>query len=313
MDENQAVNPAAAEENAEGNSADANAALQGINSNGGIPTGGIPPEGIPTGSVPGKTYNIKTIIIAVAIVFVVAVILIYSVNKFSVLGRKQAVTVTTTVNSSTSHARALKSTPVNKTYVFYGIPNPSLYIEFENGTIEGGTPYNISFSIYGLNFTKFMNSVPPPDPNYTAPIPAEYKNYTYPVWLLLQNYNSTNATTAGYMLPMESYFNGISNTTNTISSNYSSFVYVYNNNMYLPKSAVVNSDAEQARLTINHTTIYGNPAVIITLNPIYENLEQYQVMYQDGRYITLVDTYGVSGKFNTTQILDAVDSMIRQA
>ena len=229
-------------------------------------------------------------------------------------------TTTTPATTSTMPPNGSSSGTFNpyrvtsRQYALYGLPDSSSYAEYSNTLIVNadGAPFS-PMAAYGLNFTYFIMGAPSEPPlNYNTAIPAKYAAATYPLAVLVELFNFTNSTSASAFFQSFLYNNSFNGTMNP-ARNYSVPIYIASNFTYIFNiSGYANASSfYRSNLGFNRTVVEGIPAVAESLSPIYRRLEQYQLSFRYGRYVVLINTYGVNGTMDSAYVANIAANIAR--
>jgi hypothetical protein len=279
----------------------------------------------------------KMIISTVVILIVLVGIVYYSLGYFASANHAHTtipvtnttiVNATTTVNTTTTiNITKVRFGPYNlsqKQYALYGIPNASQFQTYIQG--PSGVPaesYSVGsqggyISEFGLNFTYNLIAGPTELPwNYNMTIPKQYKNDSYPVGVIIQVFNFSNATDAARFMLYDQYYN------KTINGSLNGPIPTVNNTVkvYMPLngyafftniSSYNNASAfYQTALTHNFTTINGTPIITVLTSPMYQTMNQYLIGFQYSNYVVFVIGYGIYGHLNMSHPMSTVSYMLQ--
>ncbi|MGC8538018.1 MAG: hypothetical protein ACP5MZ_03500 [Candidatus Micrarchaeia archaeon] len=233
---------------------------------------------------------------------------------------------TTTINTTTTTIK-VEFNPYNlsqKQYALYGIPNIS---QFQTYTLEPSSVPSESYSVgaqggylseFGLNFTYNLIAGPTELPwNYDIKIPPQYINDSYPVGVIIQVFNFSNATNAARFLLYDQYYNKtINDSLNGPIPRVNNTVKVYmplNGYAFLTNISSYNNVSAfyQTTLTHNFTSINGTPIIIVLTSPMYQTMNQYLIGFQYNNYVVFVTGYGIYGHLNISHPLSTVSYMLQ--
>jgi len=241
----------------------------------------------------------NTIIGLIVIIAIVILILmpskLHTNQNYTITSTVSLVTTSTSTNTSSltttaerlnfSENTTLNTLAINKSNVLFGIPDQS---QFEQMYYNVTPPVEYQ-SIYGLNFTApIMTGTQETNITYSPIIPTAYLNITYPAALYIIIITYHNASQALNSYNNESF-------SPSYPSPFTNGTYYVNASDHLFKNA---SKAHVLEVNITrYSPNIGNTSTALDFNSIY-HLNYYQVDFVYGRDLVILNTYGITGKYN---------------
>jgi len=241
----------------------------------------------------------NTIIGLIVIIAIVILILMpskpHTNPNYTITSTVSVVTTSTSTSTSSvtttaerlnfSENATLNTLAINRSNVLFGIPDQSQFEQMYYNV----TPTGDYSSIYGLNFTApIMTGTNETNVTYSPIIPSAYLNITYPValYITITSYTASEAKTV-----YNKWFS---------PSNPSAFT---NGTYYVNASGYFFKNASKAHVLEVNITSYspniGNTSIAMDFNSIY-HLDNYEVAFVYGRDVVVLNTYGITGKYNHT-------------